>query len=148
MKEIKLTQGKIALVDDDDYDWLNKFKWCVIKSGKLFYASRLKRKSELNSSSLILMHRIIMNVNCDEHIDHIDGNSLNNQKLNLRVADQRTNCQNLHISKTSKYPGVHHHSKNNKWIAQIQKGNKRFHLGCFDTEKEAYKKYMEACNDC
>lgn len=148
MKQIFLTQDKIALVDDEDYDKLNKYKWCVIKSGKLFYASRLKRKSESNSSSLFLMHRVIMNVNYDERIDHIDGDSLNNQKSNLRIVDQRVNCQNLHINKTSKYPGVHHHSVNKKWIAQIQKGDKRFHLGCFDTEEEAYKKYMEACNDC
>jgi len=79
MKEIQLTQGKIALVDDGDYEKLNQFKWYTIKIRSLFYAARERQ------NKTILMHRIIINAPERLYTDHINGNPLDNRKINLRL---------------------------------------------------------------
>ena len=87
MKEIQLTQGKVALVDDEDFEYLKQFKWHVINNNGKFYV----RKQFLLSNgkvSKVLMHRFIMKPNKDMVIDHLDGNPLNNQKTNLRICTQ------------------------------------------------------------
>jgi len=144
MKEIILTQGKIALVDDEDYAWLNNFKWYANKLPCTYYAARAKPKRMGTEQ----MHRIILNAPSNLQVDHVDGNGLNNQRNNLRLVTPRENTQNRHYKMTSNYPGVSFKKQANKWVAQIQIKNKKIHLGYFDTEEEAHSKYMEACNDC
>ena len=90
MKEIKLTQGQVALVDDEDFERLNRFKWCALKKNKdIFYAvtnigGRINHKS-------ITMHQFITGRNGTDHIDH---NGCNNQKHNLRKCNQSENNMN------------------------------------------------------
>lgn len=147
MKEIQLSQGKVALVDDEDFDMLNVFKWsalCTIGKRRLnFYASRMTGGK---NSVCVYMHRIIMKPPPEMQVDHIDGNGLNNQKSNLRVVTHRQNQQNLHFKKSSKYPGVCWEKKKKKWMASLQISGKSKTLGCFDTEEEAHQAYVDACN--
>jgi len=138
-KLIPLTRGKFTTVDDEDFDMLNKFKWYCQKGRNTFYA---KRKPEKND---IFIHHILMNPGSG-YIDHIDGNGLNNQKSNLRIVSKRQNAQNLHIIKTSKYPGVHWHKGNLKWQAGIRINGKLNHLGIFESEKDAGDAYIFASN--
>jgi hypothetical protein len=89
MKEIKLTQGQVALVDDEDFEKINQFKWFAAKKGKTFYATRNitvngKRKSAL-------MHWYIMD---GKSIDHIDRNGCNNCRNNLRFCTHQENQMN------------------------------------------------------
>ena len=86
MKEIILTQGQVALVDDEDFEYLNQWKWCAIKSRKTYYTTRT---IYIPCKMTVIMHRIIMNTPLDMTVDHIDHNGLNNQKYNLRI------CTNL-----------------------------------------------------
>lgn len=137
MKEIELTQGKIALVDDEDFEYLNQFKWHAIKSRNTFYGCRLRN---------LRMHREIMKVkNTNVIIDHIDGNGLNNQKYNLRICSVGENNKNRHtVNNFSGYLGVSRvTSKCERWQANIRVNGKTLYLGSFKDKKDAAKAYNE-----
>ncbi len=138
VREIPLTRGLFALVDDEDYPLLCKFKWNAHQRGITSYAQRCIKTRNY------LMHRIILNAPEVVAIDHIDGNGLNNQKSNLRFATPRQNAQNRHHGKkTSKYVGVYKLSCNvkNCWRSEIYISGKLKSLGCYCTEEEAYNAY-------
>jgi len=141
MKEIELTRGKKALVDDEDYDWLNAKKWYAEKFTHTYYA----RKRENNI--LISMQNIILNVSSPLRVDHIDGNGLNNQRSNLRIATHRQNMINIgkrRKNPTSKYKGVSFDKSRNKWTASMGVNYKCISLGRYNTEEEAAIAYNEA----
>lgn len=141
MKEIKLSQGKVATVDDADFDFLNQWKWYAFKSNKTFYAVRN------GATGIILMHRVLLEKQLSEQFneaDHRNGNGLDNQQGNLRRCTRAQNSYNKMVPVgSSNYRGVTKQAK--KWKAQIRvDGKKHLHLGCFDTPKDAAIKYNEA----
>lgn len=140
-KRILLTQGKVALVDDEDYEWLNQWKWYAIKRGNIFYAARYIGKWPKQRT--ILMHREILNVPKGAEIDHINCKGLNNRKSNLRICTHQQNTQNQRKPKykSSKYKGVHWSRIAKKWAATIRHNNKGIHLGYFVNQIEAAKTY-------
>lgn len=140
MKTIELTRGKIALVDDEDYEILNEYYWQAIcgRSG-VWYAKRGV------GQKMILMHCQLLNWN--RGIDHIDRNGLNNQRSNLRKADQSVNNQNKRkkADATSEYLGVSWKTANGKWVAQVKSpGGRVHHLGLFTEEVDAARAYDSA----
>lgn len=135
--EIQLTRGLVALVDADDYEWLNKLKWCAKKSRNTFYAERCHG---------VQMHSQIITIPKGMQCDHIDGNGLNNQRSNLRAVSVRVNSQNRHIKKTSKYPGIFWHKACGKWNARIRVGHRRISIGNFENEIDAANAYMAYSN--
>ena len=145
MKEIQLTQGKIALVDDSDFEWLNQWKWYAAREGNTFYAQRTDRS---NGKRTVKMHRLILGLS-DPNIlaDHMDLNGLNNQRNNLREADSSKNQWNRRSVKnsSSKYLGVSFDKDKRirKWKAIIQANNKKIVLGRFASEDEAALAYNE-----
>jgi len=145
MKEIKLTQGKVALVDDDDFDWINQWKWCAVKfRSEIFYAVRTDRTG--GKQTTVYMHRLIINVSGPErHIDHKDGDGLNNQKDNLRIATSSQNNANRKAWKnsSSKYLGVSWNKDEKKWQVSIMKNRKKTHVGYFHNEEEGAIAYNE-----
>ena len=157
MKEIQLSQGKVALVDDEDYEWLNHWKWSLHYSqGSSFYASR-KIKLPSGKWSKRKMHREILELT-DSSIqcDHINHDGLDNRRENLRRCTNAQNCQNRKSQKdsTSHFKGVGWHRAAQKWAVQIQvpadrAGGKstNCHLGCFDDEIEAARAYDVAAID-
>lgn len=144
MKEIPLTQGQVALVDDEDYDYLNQWKWQTHFNGTGYYGKRNIRLESGKRTSFMLHRAIITDVPLGMQVDHIDGNGLNNQRNNLRIVTNRQNQQNLHRDKTSIYPGVCWGKRNNKWVSKIRIGNKVKHLGYFINEKDAFDAYCNA----
>ena len=141
-KEIILTQGIVTIVDDDDYQYLNQFKWYLLKSHSNYYAIRTKRPE----NKLIQLHRIVIKAKQGEIVDHINGNKLDNRKCNLRICTKSQNCQNRKISKLNKsgFNGVSWNVNNRKWVAQIAFNNKKMHLGFFNDPTEAAKSFNEA----
>lgn len=139
MKEIKLTRGKVALVDDDDFEWLNQWKWYANNN----YATRNIYGSK---KTTITMHRLIMKtVGSKICVDHIDGNRLNNQRQNLRLATKSQNAANKFATKgTSKYLGVWWNKQGNGWQAEVKKNYIKFYVGIYKDEKEAALAYNAA----
>ncbi len=140
MKKIPLTQGKFALVDDEDFDWLNKWKWYAHKDYSTFYANR---HGQGCNDKNILMHREIINVSKGQLIDHKDRNGLNNQKSNLRVCNAYENCCNrkLHSNNKTGFRGVVFYPLLNKYMVRIKNKNKTHCLGLYSSLIEAAKAY-------
>ncbi len=147
MKKIPLTQGKFALVDDEDYDFLMQWKWCYAKDKNAGYAVRSSTKKE-GYKRTILMHREILKLHGLAQGDHRFGNRLDNRKKNLRPATHAQNmCNRLPTGKgTSRYKGVSWSKTSIKWKSAIAVGGKDYHLGYFpkDKEVEAAKAYNVA----
>lgn len=141
-KKILLTQGLYALVDDEDFEYLNQFKWHVVKCKNGFYAARHERGKTKNRQ-YILMHREILRFGIGRipQVDHKNRTTLDNQKENLRPSTQSQNRANsiVNVTKLSRYRGVC--KIKDKWRAGIMHNKKFFFLGLFSDEVSAAKIY-------
>lgn len=135
MKKIKLSQGQYALVDNEDYEWLNQWQWHYNNG----YAKRAQGKLCDN----ILMHRLILEAPSGFQVDHINRNRLDNRRTNLRIATQKQNLYNKvkYKNNTSGFRGIVWYEKRKKWGAGIRFNGKRIHIGMFHDIKEAAKSY-------
>ena len=145
MKEIKLSQGKVTIVEDQHFEDLNQWKWCYHKGA----AVRNERKiiNGKNKVVYILLHRFLLKPNKGMVVDHIDGDPLNNIRNNIRVCTQSQNLMNKRVKRnktSSKYKGVFFNKKRKTWNAQLLKRGECKYLGAFDTEIEAAKSYDSA----
>lgn len=140
MKEIKLTQGKVVLVDDIDFDWLNQWKW--------YYDHGYARRDfgGRNNKIHIYMHRLIIT---GKEIDHINGNGLDNRRSNLRVATHADNLKNMtkHKDTVSGLKGAYFAKDKNRWFSRIMVNGKNFFLGYFSTKEESAKAYDAASKE-
>jgi len=130
-KIIPLDRGKFAKVDNEDFEKFNGINWTCNNMG---YAKK---------DGIGLMHRLIMNCPDDKVVDHINHDTLDNRKSNLRVCTRSENQMNQliqSVEKTSKYKGVSWHKKANKWSSYI-KSKKTIYLGLFVSEEEAARAY-------
>lgn len=137
MKKIKLTHERFALVDNEDFELVKNYKWCV--NGCNMVCSRIKGK-------FITLHRFIMMPPKDKDIDHINGNRLDNQRINLRICTRSQNCANRNSTKPNKsgYRGVIFRESSKKWRAIIRVKQKTIHLGLYFNKLEAAKQYNQA----
>lgn len=146
MKEIYLVGkngsviGNYALVDDSDYDLVSNYRWNVRIIG-----CNIKGAYSWRNGKQLAMHRLIMNVEDPKiQVDHINGNTLNNQRSFLRLA---TNSQNqfnrIKTRGASSYKGVSR-AYGTKWSARIEVGDVRRWLGSFKSEEDAALAYNEA----
>jgi hypothetical protein len=148
LKEIELTKGMIAIVDDEDYEDLNKHLWHVNSGG---YAARMIKHPTMPTKKkkqvVLQMHRYLMGLSYGDPlvVDHIDGNKLNNTRSNLRVCTFAENAKNKPggINNISGYKGVYTY-QTDRWRACISNENKFFHIGVYDTPEQAYAAYCEA----
>lgn len=88
MRFIPLTQGKLTIVDDEDYDFLNQWKWSWLKNNWGGYAVRGTRCRKEHRQNMIYMHRFIINTTKGMEVDHVNGNKLDNRKSNLNKKNQ------------------------------------------------------------
>lgn len=140
MKKIKLTQGQFALVDDEDYEKVNQFKWCAHWNVNHFYAKNNKKGR---------MHRYIMNTPVGMFTDHKNHNTLDNQKSNLRICTYQQNQANRKKQKgiSSKYKGVCWDKQVRKWLVGIRFNQKRINLGRFKSEIKAAIAYNKKAKE-
>jgi hypothetical protein len=143
MKEIQLTKGYVAQVDDEDYEWLSQYKW----QANDYHKNHVIAKGQINGR-YTQMHRLILGLTDPTIIcDHIDNNSLNNQRSNLRPATRHQNTMNsrkLQGNTTSKYKGVSFHARPRRWVAAIIPNGKKIQIGTYLTEIEAAIAYNKA----
>ncbi len=150
MKEIELTRGFVTKVDNEDFEWLNQWNWYVNTPPNHYssYVHRqvrdpiLKNKRGYAKQVLILMHRQIMNVPKGQHVDHIDGDGLNNQRINLRTCSHPENLWNQR-KRTNNYSSIYKGvtRNKNKWSVVLMVNGVWHNLGVFACEKAAAKEY-------
>lgn len=134
MKEIALTQGRVAIVDDEDYAVLSKHPWFYVAGG---YAKRSPKK---RGEPQISMAREILGLKFKDGktADHINGDRLDNRRSNLRVVDKVQSASNRFWSThKTRLKGVRRKPRSASWIAQIAHNRKKIHLGSFESERAA-----------
>jgi hypothetical protein len=134
----KVAAGRVALVDDDDHELVSQHTWIALRTRRpgVFYAY---------SNTQVLMHRLILG--CPEFdADHIDGNGLNNQRHNLRLATRSQNLANMRprAGGSSRFKGVHWDRVNGRWRAMIQVNGHMRAIGRYSTEEAAARAYDAA----
>ena len=134
MKYIKLTRGKRALVDDEDFERLNRCKWYCNSDG---YAMRDIWNG--GNKKHCFMHRILNNTPDGVITDHINQNRLDNRKINLRNSDKRKNMINSKIPKnnSSGFKGTSWSKRRNKWRTYITSNGKQIYLGDFKNKEDS-----------
>jgi hypothetical protein len=125
--------GRLKIIlDDDDYKWLNKESIHINRIGKYFYVRINPSKQHI--------HRIISKCPKGLQVDHINRNTLDNRKCNLRNVTLQENLRNqIRNNNKTGYTGVAIHKQTGKYTAQLKHNYKKIHLGLFDTIKEAYE---------
>lgn len=136
MAYIDLTQGKVALIDDEDYEYLSQWKWYYHKSG---YAVRTDYSTGQQRS--VKMHRLVNDTPIGYDTDHKNRNKLDNRKSNLRTATRSQNSSNYGVQahNTSGHKGVRWHKVSNRWQSRISYQGVTITLGL-------YREYEDACN--
>lgn len=150
LKEIYLNRDSIfAIVDDDVYDWAKGYVWWASRRQKSEKYVAYRQTSRADGRKTILMHREIMDVGANDYIDHIDGNSLNNLRENLRVCTPRQNAKNVvrPITNSSGYKGVSWHKDHDAWRAAICSDGVMYNLGFYETARMAGIAYNRAARD-
>ena len=147
-KEISLGRGKVAVVDDDDFEWLSKWKWYAHASRNTWYARTTWFPPDADRRTTVIMHRLIIGASLGQMVDHRDRNGLNNQRSNLRFATRSQNKANAAKLKVgaSRFKGVRFYGRNpiKPWTARVGFGKQRLHLPYFKTETEAALAYDAA----
>lgn len=147
MREIVLTRNKVAVVDDEDYEWLSRWKWYAHKPEshrEQFYAARTDYSS--GEPVMVYMHREIAARIGLPQVDHHNGNGLHNWRSNLRPCTQNQNNgnQRKQLGTSSCYKGVSWDEVNGKWEANIKINGKKKRLGRFVEERQAAIAYNTA----
>lgn len=139
MKEIPLTQGMVAIVDDEDYELVSRYKWFADRRGKYsirYYACRKTYIDERRVNEY-MHHAILGHV----RVDHKNGNGLDNRRENIRIATQSQNMANRRSQANSQSPYKGVRKVKLRWRAYIKPNEKPIHLGYFDTAEEAARAY-------
>ena len=143
MKQIPLSKGKFAIVDDEDYNRLSGYRYYFHVKG---YAMRWLGRNH-SPCETYLHHDILGKPPAGMVVDHINRDKLDNRKSNLRFvtrAQNRVNSRKTRYGAYSDYRGAHYHKRLKKWAASIGHGGKLIHLGYFENEHEAALAYNEA----
>jgi hypothetical protein len=150
--EFPLTKGYITIVDECDADLMQRRWKAVLKNGGIYaersappYVNRRGQKLRLHC---VIMERVLeRSLQKGEIVDHIDGNTLNNRRSNLRIATHAQNIQNGKLRSTNKsgYKGVRF--SHGKWVSEIKVNRQSHYLGRFDSPEEAYDAYCKAAKE-
>ena len=143
---VPLTQGKYAIIDIEDYDLVSQYKWYsgYEKSSQSFYA---KANMKVGEKIIIeRLHRLILSAKKGEIVDHINGNTLDNRRCNLRFASAAENIRNSRrrCTNTSGFKGVWWNKQVNKWQSEIKVLGKKIYLGRYNTPELAHEAYCAA----
>ena len=154
MKFLALTRGAYAVVDNEDFDRLNAYKWHLVVTKNKFYGGRARQVSEGEGSGRVLLHHEVLGLGGPikgKVVDHASGDGLDCQKMNLRICDYSDNGANRRPNRrrgNSKYKGVQYVEQRGKhkggWSAVIKRKGKKYYLGCFGDEYSAMKTYNAA----
>jgi len=141
MKVVMLSRGLTSVIDARDYNLVSGFKWIAVKGGKGFYAVT----SRGPDGKPISLHRFLINPRDGNEVDHINGDSLDNRRCNLRECSHKENLRNKkkQPDTTSRFKGVSR-TKSGRWLSQIEQNGVQLKIGSFSSEFEAARAYDRA----
>lgn len=143
MKEVQLTRGLKAVVDDEDFEKVTKYKWWAHKGRHCWYARRSYKLAGKKKKQYL--HRFLLSVTSGSVVDHIDGNGLNNIRRNIRVCTTQQNARNRHRSLSgTPFRGVSYRKDRGTWQAYITLDYKKVSLGTFAKVEDAIRIREEA----
>lgn len=157
MKEIELTHNQITLVDDEDFEYLNQWKWDALFTNENYVACRYNKEEYEHDgkTKTIYMARVIMKTSKNMECDHVFHNTLDNRKFieingilkpNLRNCTHSQNCVNRKQPTTTGYRGVTYNKRNKNYMAQIKVLGNLTYLGSFKNSINAAKAYDKAAS--
>ncbi len=135
-----LTTNGSFVIDTADIDLIKSYRWCISCG---YVSANVKGKS-------VRLHVFLMKPKRGRLVDHRDGDGLNNRRGNLRVTTKSGNGANkIHLNSNNRsgYHGVHKHTQNGRWVAQIKVKGKRYHIGLFDSPEEAARAYNKRARE-
>lgn len=137
---LSLTQGKSAIVDDEDWERVRNVRWQYSSRNGGYAKRTIRHGAEFET---IHLHRFLMGAGPGEEVDHKNGNGLDNRKSNLRLCSHSQNLLNRHPNRraASPYKGVGRNTRSGRWTAAIRFQGVRQHLGTFDNEEDAARAY-------
>lgn len=152
MALVPISAGYAVLIDADDVERVAAHKWTAQPSRDTVYAYRQPKID--GRKQKVYLHRFILGLPPGRYpeVDHLNGDGLDNRKLNLRAATSGQNSANQRVRnqirpKTSRFKGVSWHTPREKWVASITCAGKRRHLGLFVSEIDAARAYDKAAKD-
>ncbi len=146
--QIPLSQGKFTLIDKADYDLVSNRKWHASKAGNYWRALAKGKRVSGEKRKSYLLYRLIVGAKDGQMVDHINGDTLDNRRANLRICTVKENQRNQHARRgSSKYKGVYWHKKYKKWTAKIIINSGALFLGNFFNEEDAGRAYDNAATE-
>lgn len=139
MPEIPLTQGKVALVDEQDYERVAVLKWHARRTKRNYWYAVASPAQNIH----VYMHRVILGCQPGQQVDHINHDGLDNRRRNLRLCSHSQNLANSRPRRntSSRFKGVSWDTYYKCWRARICHNERKHHLGRFDSEEEAARAY-------
>lgn len=143
-KKVLLGNDQFAIVDDEDFELVSQYQWRAHKGGN--------SEHHVYAVTRLRMHRLVMQAPPGMIVDHINGDTLDNRKSNLRLCTTAQNQQNTRSrTGSSRYKGVSFNAKKKRWRGAFMANGQNYYVGCFATEEEAAravdKKRKEVCGD-
>lgn len=144
-REIPLTRGYVAIVDDEDYERAASFRWYASSPSRRSTPYAVRKIAGVNGRSTCWLHRFILSVPAGTLVDHIDGDGMNNRRGNLRLCTNTQNCRNRAIGKNNRsgFKGVYRY-RDGRFGAWIMADLVGHHLGYHPTKEDAARAYDEA----
>lgn len=141
----------VALVDDEDFEWLSAFRWRPQAAGRPGRKPSFRAvRSAPRGRGVILMHRELLSAPAGVIVDHRNGNPLDNQRANLRLCTHAQNAANRQLlvaNKSSRFKGVTWSKRMSRWQAGIKVDGRFLYLGLFEDEEEAADAYARAAQE-
>ncbi len=131
MKELQLTQGQVALIDDEDWERVNLHKWCARWDAKSRQFMPVRSMTVDGRTRTVYLSRFIVEAPPDLDVDHVDHNWLNATRQNLRICTTRQNMQNRHKRSANPFKGITRYRDTSRWIAQINDNGHAVNLGIY-----------------
>lgn len=140
MKEIPLTNGGVVLVDDEDHERLARFRWTTNKAYPCLTGGR--------GRGVVYLHRMVMHAPPGQDVDHVNGDTYDARRANLRFCNDSQNQANRRkVVGRVPIKGVCIHGDTGKYQAQVKKDGKNYHLGLYDDPVTAGRAYIKKARE-